>query len=171
MHYSSFIIIIIGIVLLLGNNSIMAFRPLPLKHIVIFDGICNFCNGWVDIILKYDTKKLIKFSAAQSETGKELLAFLGRNPDDLSSVVYIRRFDPRSEALPSDRQVFVKSEAVLRVLEDVGVPSVAVNAMMLTIPLIVRDNVYDLVAKNRYNILGKRDTCRVLDPDRSFFIK
>lgn len=151
------------LVSLLGFHNIMAFR-FPLRNVVVFDGVCNFCNGWVDLILRYDTTKKVKFAAGQTEKGKQLLTLIGKRSDDLTSVVYIRHFE--SPSFPNgQKEVYVKSEAVLRVLEDVGVPKIAVEGILLTIPEKFRDSIYNIVAENRYNIMGKRAVCRRIDSD------
>lgn len=156
------IFLLIGILSLFFQIT-MPFK-FPLRNVVIFDGVCNFCNGWVDLILRYDASKKVKFAAGQTEKGRQLLTLVGKKPDDLTSVVYIRHLD--NPTVPNGRkEFFFKSEAVLRVLEDVGVPKIAVEGIMLTVPERFRNSIYDIVAENRYNIMGKREVCRKIDSD------
>lgn len=65
------------------------------KNLILFDGVCNFCNGWVDTVLRLDPKGKFKFTALQSPTGQQVLEKLGKQPDDLSSVVYVRLLDDK----------------------------------------------------------------------------
>lgn len=125
------------------------------NNIILYDGVCKFCNKWVDLLLRIDSKKSIRFAALQSSYGKQALTALGKETDDISTVIYIR----------SASHFYVKSNAILEVMKETN-PSLYALAMLLTIvPLPVRDSFYDLVAKNRYNFLGKRNTCRCGDDD------
>eukprot|EP01031_Cornospumella_fuschlensis_P036245 gene36245-43968_t len=85
------------------------------KRIILYDGVCNFCNKWVDTVLSLDSKNLFKFAALQSETGKHLLEYIGKRSNDLSSVIYIRSLDPSPD-------FYTKSDAALKVAEDLGIP-------------------------------------------------
>jgi predicted DCC family thiol-disulfide oxidoreductase YuxK len=68
------------------------------KNIVLYDGVCNFCNKWVDILLKLDSQKQFTFSALQSDKGKELLEAIGKNKNDISSVVFIKELGEKKES-------------------------------------------------------------------------
>jgi predicted DCC family thiol-disulfide oxidoreductase YuxK len=130
-----------------------------LVNIVLFDGVCNFCNKWVDIMLQLDTGKKIRFCALQSPKGKLLSSKIGRAPHELSSVVLIKSIE--------NNEIYVKSDAILKVTEQFGFFWYMFSAVNLALPLFVRNCIYDIVAKNRYNILGKRDQCRCADGDYS----
>lgn len=127
------------------------------SKIILYDGVCNFCNKWVDLLLKLDKKKQFTFSALQSTRGKELLDKMGKDRSDISSVIYI-------QSLAEDKYYF-KSDAALKVMEELGLgyrfTSILVSFLA---PRFVRDVAYDAVATNRYKILGKRDDCRCSDP-------
>lgn len=125
------------------------------KNLILFDGVCNFCNGWVDTVLRLDPKGKFKFTALQSPTGQQVLEKLGKQPDDLSSVVYVRLLDDEKQ------EAFFKSDAALKVAEDLGIPSFLVSTVQAGLPLSLRNSAYDMVAENRYNLLGKRDVCRL----------
>ena len=126
-----------------------------LSNIILFDGVCNFCNKWVDIMLQLDTGKKFKFCALQSPKGKELLQEIGKNADDISTVVLIKSL--------GKREAYYKSDAVLKVVEQLGLPLYAASAVGSTIPLFIRNGLYNEVAANRYNFLGKREQCRCAD--------
>ncbi|RYH17898.1 DUF393 domain-containing protein [archaeon] len=143
--------------LLLGVAGVSALvANSGIKRVILFDGVCNFCNKWVDTVLSLDKKKQFKFAALQTEAGRNLLESLGKHPDDLSSVIYIRSLDP----LPD---FYTKSDAALKVAEDLGMPSFLTFTAFALIPKTVRDNVYDMIATNRYSILGRREESRCGD--------
>ena len=128
-----------------------------LSNIILFDGVCNFCNTWVDIMLKLDTGKKFKFCALQSPKGKELLQEIGKDADDISTVVLIKSL--------GKKEAYYKSDAVLKVVEQLGLPQSVASAVGTKIPLFIRNGLYNEVAANRYNFLGKREICRCADPE------
>jgi predicted DCC family thiol-disulfide oxidoreductase YuxK len=99
----------------------------------------------------------MRFAALQSSYGKEALSEMGKETDDISTVIYIR----------SNSQFYIKSNAVLEVMKETNSGLYAIAVILGIIPLPIRDRFYDLVAKNRYNFLGKRDTCRCSDKEYS----
>ncbi len=126
-------------------------------RIIYFDGVCGLCNGFVDLVLKIDRKHEFKFSALQSDFARtQLPEALTR---ELKTIVYQK-----------DAQIYVRSDAVLEVLRDLGgFWSIAAAAAIL--PRNLRDGAYDLVAENRYRLFGKKDSCRLPTPEeRSRFI-
>lgn len=114
-----------------------------LSNIILFDGVCNFCNKWVDIMLQLDTGKKFKFCALQSPKGKELLQEIGKDANDISTVVLIKSL--------GKREAYYKSDAVLKVIEQLGLPLYAASAIGSTLPLFIRNGMYNEVAANRYN--------------------
>jgi len=122
------------------------------KPIILYDGVCRFCNMWVDLVLKMDTEGDIKFAALQSDVGRDLLAAVGRKPDDLSSIVFVE----------TGGQHFVKSEAVVQVARRLGLPIIPLASKFL--PLGLKDALYDAIAENRYRLMGQLDSCRLRDP-------
>lgn len=145
-------------------------RGLLAKNVILYDGVCNFCNFWVDTVRKFDHGRKFQYSALQSTDGKQLLQKLGKKSDDLSTVIYIRSlYDQDQDSKKSE--VFMKSDAALQVASDLGVPNTLVNSVATVFPKLLRDKVYDFVANNRYRILGKREECNCGDvlntPDQS----
>ena len=117
------------------------------KGIILFDGVCNFCNRWVSFVLDNDPDGLFAFASLQSETGRELLAACGRGSSDLSTFVVIDGTSTR---------FYTQSDAALRVGAMLQKPALNVLAGAATrIPTPLRDGVYRIVADNRYSILGK----------------
>jgi len=123
------------------------------KHILLFDGVCNLCIGVVNFIIKRDTKEKFKFAALQSESGQALLKRFGLTANDFDSFVFI-----------SGEKYFIKSSAVLHVLKEIGGGWILFYAFII-FPGPLRDFIYDIVAKTRYRIFGRRDTCMIPTPE------
>lgn len=122
---------------------------IPGKPIIIFDGICNFCNFWVDFIIKRDKKDLFRFAAFQSKISDELISIINSdvaNPDSIILII--------------DGRIYKKSTAVLKVCKELHSP-VKLLYPLIYLPEFFRDFIYDFIAENRYKIFGKRDTCRL----------
>ena len=120
--------------------------------IVFFDGYCSLCNNSVDWLMRIDKKGKLKFASLQGDTAKQFLG-INRNLSDLDSVIYL-----------NENKRFERSSAVLNILADIGGP-LAIFQIFLIVPQFIRDFVYKLVARNRYRIFGKRDTCRLPSPE------
>lgn len=117
------------------------------KNIILFDGVCNLCNGFVQFVIKRDKNAVFKFASLQSETGQEVLRKYNLPIDELTSVIYVQ-----------NENVFLRSEAALRIASQLdGIWKL--SKILLVFPTPLRDFVYNLVAKNRYRIFGKRDEC------------
>lgn len=119
---------------------------------ILFDGVCNLCNGWVDFVVRRDARGRFRFAALQSESGRRILADRGRNADELTGLYLV-----------DGERVHFKSSAVLRVLGGLG-GGWPLMAVFLAVPPVIRNFVYDWIAKNRYKWFGKRDTCRLPAP-------
>jgi predicted DCC family thiol-disulfide oxidoreductase YuxK len=129
-------------------------------HILLFDGVCNLCNGIVQFIIKRDTKGKFKFAYLQSERGQLLLKKIGLPTNDLNSLVYI-----------NGEKYLLKSTAALHILKELGgVWKIAY--VLIIIPRPLRDLAYDIIAKTRSKLFGRRDSCMVPAPDlRSRFLE
>lgn len=123
------------------------------SHILLFDGVCNLCNGIVQFTIKRDKKKKFKFASLQSPSGQSLLNQFNLPANNFDSFVYI-----------NGDNYFLKSSAALHVLKELGGSWKAFYAFMI-IPKCIRDLFYDIIAKTRYKIFGKRSTCMVPTPD------
>ncbi|MCL7023177.1 hypothetical protein MKW94_010906 [Papaver nudicaule] len=120
------------------------------RPIMLFDGVCNLCNGGVKFVRDNDRQRRMRFEPLQSESGKKLLQRSNRAPDDISSVVLVEK----------DRS-YIKSEAVLKIMEYLNLPFPQLALFLQFVPLFIRDFVYDNVADNRYNIFGRSDSCEI----------
>jgi predicted DCC family thiol-disulfide oxidoreductase YuxK len=125
--------------------------------IVLFDGVCNLCNGTVDFILNRDRKKQFRFVTLQSETGEAVKKKFSI-PDEIDSVILIH-----------DGNVFYESDAALEIARLLSAPwKWAVIFKML--PVGWRNTVYRWIARNRYRWFGKKKACRIPTPEeRKFF--
>lgn len=114
------------------------------KHIVLFDGECNFCSFWVKYVVKRDKKDVFRFTSLQSGKGIELLKKHAIDKK-IDSIVLIE-----------GRKTYIKSTAALRILKELGGLKSVLYGLVI-IPYFIRDFVYDLIAKYRYNWFGKSD--------------
>ena len=132
------------------------------RPIILFDGVCNLCNGAVNLALDWDPKGKLRFAALQSAVGRSLLEYSGRRPDDISSIVVVSK----------NGKAYTKSDAILTITEELTPVRLlplkpGARVARYLVPKLLRDVIYDSVADNRYDLLGKRDTCR-FDADGSF---
>lgn len=119
------------------------------EYILLFDGVCNLCNRAVQFIIRIDKKERIRFAPIQSIPGQSLLKKSLIDPNVNDSVVYL-----------TGEKVFLKSAAVLHLLKDIGGGWKILYALII-IPEFIRDFFYDLIAKSRYRVFGRRDNCMV----------
>lgn len=123
------------------------------ERFLLFDGICNLCNGSVKIIHAIDKRNKFKFASLQSDTGHLILEKFDINQDHFTSFVLI-----------IDEACFFKSSAILILLKELG-GFWKLFYILIILPIPVRDCVYDFIAKNRYKLFGKRSTCMIRDTD------
>lgn len=122
-----------------------------MQRIILFDGVCNFCNRTVNIIIKHDKEDQFKFAPSQSSFANEFIQKYGVNQKELSSVVLIE----------GDR-FYTQSTAVIRIADQLcGWPKIFYYIKWIPKP--VRDFFYDCIAKYRYRIFGKQAHCMLPD--------
>ena len=126
--------------------------------VLLYDGVCGFCNKGVQRILRYDKRKTMFFAALQSDYGKSIQT---RHPElaGIDSLVFV---EPLEFAYLE--RVFVRSDALLRVAGYLGGPWRLALAAYI-IPRSVRDYLYDQFAKRRYRWFGKYDSCLLPQPE------
>ena len=124
------------------------------KQIILFDGVCNLCNSSVQFIIKRDKKDIFRFAALQSDIGQELVRKRGIDTSMVDSIILIQ----------PEVAYYVKSDAALRIARSLSGFWPALG-IFLWLPSGLRDLVYDLVAKNRYKVFGKRDACMIPTPE------
>ena len=114
------------------------------ESIIIFDGICGLCNRSIDILIWLDTKKRFRYTSLQGEFVKTL-----EIEPDIDSIIFY-----------DDGVIYYKSTAILKILRSLGDIWVFTNVFYI-IPRVVRDFIYDIIAKYRYKIFGKMESCRM----------
>ena len=124
-----------------------------MSAIILFDGVCNFCNGAVNFIIERDKTGYFKFAPLQSEIGEKLLAENGIDKSVTDSVVLIE-----------DGQVYTYSTAALRVARKLSGAWSWLYGFWI-VPKFIRDFAYKLFAKNRYRMFGKQEACMLPTPD------
>ncbi|WP_420322649.1 thiol-disulfide oxidoreductase DCC family protein [Flagellimonas sp.] len=124
------------------------------KKIILFDGVCNLCNGAVKFIIKWDKKDVFRYAALQSEIGKQLIAERTIDTSKVDSIILIE----------PGVAYFTKSDAALEITQHFGGLWKAF-AIFTWIPKIFRDAIYDLIAKNRYKWFGRKDACMIPTPE------
>jgi predicted DCC family thiol-disulfide oxidoreductase YuxK len=124
------------------------------KHgIVLFDGVCNLCNGSVQFIIKHDKKGYFRFAALQSDTGQKLLQQAGLPKDYLATFVYIE-----------NGKYSTQSTAALKVAKHLSGLWPLLYGLII-IPAPIRNFFYKLVANNRYRWFGKQESCMIPTPE------
>ena len=121
--------------------------------VILFDGVCNLCNGSVLFILNRDPSGIFGFAPLQSETGKNLLSKFDLPNDKLNSIILVE-----------NNEYYLRSTAALKILRRLGTLWKIVYVFML-VPRPVRDYIYDIVARNRYKWYGKRAECMIPSSD------
>lgn len=129
------------------------------KHVVLFDGVCNLCNSSVNFLIDRDLDGTFLFASLQSGFGQQVLASEHLDKDDLKSIILI-----------SGGRVYTRSSAILRIARRMRAGWPLLFAL-ISVPRVIRDGLYDFVARRRYRWFGKRASCRVPTPElRSRFL-
>jgi predicted DCC family thiol-disulfide oxidoreductase YuxK len=122
-------------------------------NIILFDGICNLCNGVVQFLIRHDKKNIFQFASLQSEAGQVLLKTHQLDALSLKSIVLIQQ-----------KRAFVRSTAVLKIVSQLG-GIWAFASVLFIFPRFIRDFVYNIVARYRYRWFGQQDVCWVPTPE------
>jgi predicted DCC family thiol-disulfide oxidoreductase YuxK len=129
-----------------------------MADIILFDGVCNFCNGAINFVIDHDTERRFRFASLQSDIGQRILTENRRSVSDFDTVLLVR-----------EGKVYEKSTAALEIVRYLRGWSWLYACRF--IPRFIRDAVYNLIAQNRYRIFGKSESCRIPTPEeRSLFI-
>jgi predicted DCC family thiol-disulfide oxidoreductase YuxK len=129
------------------------------ERIIVFDGICNWCNAWVNFTIDHDPQAKFRFGMLQSEQAQQILNALRLPTESFETFLLLEQ-----------ARVFTKSTAVLRIVKHLsGVWPLFYLGIMIPRPL--RDALYDYVARHRYRWMGKADACRIPAPaERARFV-
>lgn len=124
---------------------------------MLYDGVCGLCNRLVQFLLKHDSHDRFRFASLQSEFTSRLLTRHSVDPHDLDTVYVVKNYDQHDEIL------LARSDAILYMLAELG--SVwAVAGIGRVLPRAFRDAVYKIVARNRYRVFGKHESCMLPEP-------
>lgn len=115
--------------------------------IILFDNMCVLCSINAQFILKYDKKHHFKLASMQGDVGANLYRKFGMDPNDPDTLIIV-----------DGDEVIKNSDAVLSIYSSIGWPW-KIMAIFKIIPRFLRDPIYLFIARNRYNIFGKRETC------------
>jgi predicted DCC family thiol-disulfide oxidoreductase YuxK len=122
--------------------------------ILLFDGVCNFCNATVQFVLRHERDARLRFAPLQSDAAKRLLAERGV-ADDLSTLVLVD--GPRA---------YTRSSAAVRMLRSLGGAWTVLAALLWVVPKPLRDLGYGVFARLRYRLFGMREACMVPSPEQ-----
>ena len=125
------------------------------RPVLLFDGVCNLCNGFVRFVVRFDHDGTFLFAPLQSAVARELFDRHGITTDD-------EDFD--TVVLVEDGECYTKSTAALRVARRLDGPWPLAYPLVY-LPERLRDGVYDLVARYRYRVFGQSDECQVPPPE------
>ena len=123
--------------------------------LILFDGVCALCSGGCRFVNKRDRPGYFRYVPIQLAEGRALAEQLGIEPDH-----------PKSFAFVAKGQGYIKSEAVLRIAREL--PRWRWVWAFHLIPRVIRDPIYDIIARNRYRWFGRFDLCVLPAPDRSW---
>jgi len=121
--------------------------------VILFDGVCNLCNGFVRFVIKRDPDEKFKFAALQSNAGQALLRKYNIRRERIETVVLIE-----------GEQKFMKSEAVFKIIRIMG-GRMKILLIFNILPRTFTNYVYDVIAKKRYRIFGKKKKCMIPTTD------
>lgn len=123
------------------------------KNIVLFDGVCNLCNGAVNFLIDQDKHNRLLFASLQSEAGQVILKDFSFQQTNFDTFIFVKNGKPH-----------IQSAAALEVLRLLGGFWQLLYVFMLVPPLL-RNGVYRFIAKNRYRWFGQKQACRVPTPE------
>src|ERR1043165_1613621 len=133
--------------------------------IILYDGVCALCNRLVQFLLKHNKSGRLRFASLQSDFAAKVLQRHGIDPRDLDTLHVVENYEQ------PDERVLQRSDAILRAGRELGGFWGASAAAGKVIPRALRDVIYRFVARNRYRVFGKYDSCMLPDPNqRSRFL-
>jgi len=127
--------------------------------ILLYDGVCGLCNRLVQFILRRDRAGIFRFASLQSDLAARVLARHGRDTRDLDTVYVVVNYDAPTEAL------FARSDAVHFVFTQLGGMWRASAILLKLLPHPLCDFAYDAIARRRYRIFGRSETCILPAPE------
>jgi len=123
------------------------------KGVVLFDGVCNFCNTSVNFIIRHDKKDYFRFTPLQSEIGMKISEKYNLDSGNLKSVILVDK-----------GKIYTKTTAALRIAKQLSGLWPALYVFII-VPAPIRDVVYNIIANYRYKWWGERDACMIPTPE------
>jgi len=123
------------------------------KGIVLFDGVCNFCNSSVNFIIRKDPADYFRFLPLQSEKGKKIIERYNLDPENLQTIIFLE-----------GGKIYTRSTAALRIARKLK-GGWKLFYVFVIVPSFIRDFVYNIIAKNRYRWWGQKDSCMIPAPE------
>ncbi|MCR9181607.1 MAG: thiol-disulfide oxidoreductase DCC family protein [Flavobacteriaceae bacterium] len=123
------------------------------KKTILFDGVCNLCNGSVVFIIKRDKKDVFRFAAIQSEEGRQLIQNYNIDTSKIDSILLL-----------DGETYYTKSTAALKIARHLKGGYPLLYGFMI-LPRFLRNWVYDIIARNRYKWFGKKESCMIPTPE------
>lgn len=124
------------------------------RPVILFDGVCNLCNGAVAWVLKRDRHGVFRFASLQGETGQRMLSERGLSTNGFESMIVVE----------PGVAYYTKSSAALEIARRLG-GLWSLTVIFTWIPTPLRDALYDLIARNRYRWFGKKEECMLPRPE------
>lgn len=123
------------------------------ERVVLFDGICRLCNGWAKFLIRHDRQRRFRLCSVQSTEGQAILVWFDLPSDVFETLLYIE-----------GSRLFVRSDAVLRIVGQLPGAWQLLTCLRV-LPRGLRDFCYERIARNRYRLFGRNDSCLLPDPD------
>jgi len=123
-----------------------------MPDVILFDGVCNFCNASINFVIDRDAARRFRFASLQSDFGQRLLAENNRQLTDFDTVLLLR-----------EGELFEKSDAALEIAR--YLKGWSWLYLFRFVPRFIRDFFYNIIAKNRYRLFGKSEFCRIPTPE------
>lgn len=121
-------------------------------YVVLFDGVCNLCNGAVNWLIDHDSKNVLRYASLQSAYGQQVVAKHNLQGEYLNTILLVE-----------GDKIYERSTAVLRTLKNIG-GIWSLLYVFIVVPAFIRNAVYNFVSRNRYRWFGKLDACRIPTP-------
>src|SRR5258705_6651142 len=141
-----------------SNKKILREQVIVTNPIVLYDGVCGLCNRLVQFLLRHDKHDRLRFASLQSAFAAKVLGRHGIDPGDLDTVHVVENYEQAGE------QVLNRSDAILRAGHELGGIWTVAATIGKILPRALRDLTYRFVARNRYRVFGKYDTCMLPEP-------
>jgi predicted DCC family thiol-disulfide oxidoreductase YuxK len=136
-------------------------QPIPAgggTHLVLYDGVCGLCNRLLQFLLRHDHRRVFSFASLQSAVGQATVERSGGNPRDLTSFYVVADYKTTAS------RVLTRSDAALFVASELGWPWRSAQ-WLRSVPNGIRDRVYDLIARHRYQVFGRYERCVIPSPE------